>query len=54
MYIDLKKKYKPNKKVYTPFGPLGDFKMKVRKSKVGNQFWGCTRFPQCKGTRNLH
>ncbi|WP_246585404.1 hypothetical protein [Thiorhodospira sibirica] len=21
--------------------------------KIGKQFWGCTKFPKCKGTMNV-
>ena len=27
--------------------------MKLRKSKSGNEFWGCSRFPKCRGTKSI-
>lgn len=27
--------------------------MKLRESKNGTKFWGCSRFPKCKGTRSI-
>ena len=27
--------------------------MKRRESKNGNAFWGCSRFPECRGTKNI-
>lgn len=27
--------------------------MKLRESKNGNEFWGCSKFPKCRGTKNI-
>jgi len=27
--------------------------MKLRESKNGNKFWGCSRFPKCRGTKSI-
>jgi restriction system protein len=41
----------------TPECPVCHSPMKLRTAKkggsVGAQFWGCSRFPQCRGTRNF-
>ena len=38
---------------YSPPCPLCNSEMKVRQSKFGNEFWGCTKFPKCRGTRDI-
>lgn len=41
----------------TPTCPLCNSTMEKREARrgtsAGNQFWGCTRFPDCKGTRSI-
>ena len=27
--------------------------MKLRKNKAGKQFFGCSRFPKCRATKNI-
>ena len=27
--------------------------MKLRESKNGDKFWGCSRFPKCRGTKSI-
>jgi hypothetical protein len=46
-------KARPDTKNYSPPCPFCNSEMKVRKSKAGNEFWGCTKFPKCRGTRNM-
>lgn len=36
-----------------PHCPYCKSKMVVRTSKAGNNFWGCSTFPRCKGTRSI-
>jgi ssDNA-binding Zn-finger/Zn-ribbon topoisomerase 1 len=36
-----------------PTCPLCGAIMRSRKSKRGLRFWGCSRYPQCRGTREL-
>jgi len=42
-----------NKKKNTIACPKCGSPMKQRKSKNGNTFWGCSRFPKCRGTKNM-
>lgn len=39
-------------KTYSPPCPLCHSAMVLRNSKSGNEFWGCPKFPRCRGTRN--
>ena len=44
---------KSNTKKYSPPCPFCNSNMIVRKSKTGDEFWGCTKFPKCRGTVNI-
>ena len=44
---------KSNTKNYHPPCPFCNSEMIVRKSKTGDEFWGCTKFPKCRGTVNI-
>ena len=37
----------------TPECPLCGNAMAKRHSKDGKEFWGCTAYPACRGTRNI-
>lgn len=37
----------------TPSCPLCGKPMAKRRSKSGKEFWGCTKYPDCKGSRSL-
>jgi restriction system protein len=41
----------------TPACPLCDSEMKIRTAKkginVGNRFWGCSKYPPCRGIREI-
>jgi hypothetical protein len=40
-----------NKKKNIVYCPKCGSPMKLRKSKSGSQFWGCSKFPKCRGTK---
>ncbi len=42
-----------NKKKNTIACPKCGSQMVQRTSKKGNTFWGCSRFPKCRGTKNM-
>lgn len=42
-----------NKKKNIVVCPKCGSPMKQRKSKSGNKFWGCSRYPKCRGTKNM-
>ena len=35
----------------TPSCPICEDRMQRRQRRSGNIFWGCSRFPDCRGTR---
>ena len=37
----------------TPFCPLCEDRMQRRQGRYGEIFWGCSRFPDCRGTRAI-
>ena len=42
------------KKDYVPYCPRCKSVMVKRQSKSGAEFWGCSTFPKCRGTRNIY
>ncbi|VAW37376.1 NERD domain protein [hydrothermal vent metagenome] len=42
-----------NRNIYSPPCPFCNSEMVIRKSKAGDEFWGCPKFPKCRGTRNI-
>lgn len=49
-YIKKLKDERSSKTESTPFCPVCGKTMKLRKSKKGQDFWGCSDFPKCKKT----
>lgn len=49
-----RKKYSPSREYSNTIScPRCGSEMVVRKNSIGKKFWGCIRFPQCRGKRSF-